>query len=116
MDNKVRVIEVGDEVIDAYDAACKQATTSQGLDPVVARLEAERLVVDVEQTGGFTMVATVKVPAGTVGITADSDDDRPYLVAFYPGQDWDQGEQEREWKAGLDLDAMAALVVSYLGE
>ena len=109
----IRTIE-DPEFFDKYDAACKGATTEQGLDPVVARFS-EGYDFAVEQTGGFTMVATVRVPAGVVGITADSDDDKPYLVAFYAGDDWDQGEQEQSWMAGLDLAGVAAYVDTFVG-
>lgn len=54
-----------------YEAACRNATTNQGLDPIVALLAAEGLPCEVEQTGGFCMVAYVRpTPEGPhLGIT-----------------------------------------------
>jgi len=98
------------DVRDAYSEACKQATTNQGLDPVVERLTAEKIVHVVEQTGGFTMVLTTRVEGGVFGVTADSDDPKPYLVCFYAGDDWDQGEQEVEHWFGLSLDDVVARI------
>lgn len=45
-----------------YAAACKRATTDQGLDPIVERLTAEGFGPDVDQTGGFTMCVRVDRP------------------------------------------------------
>ena len=80
---------------------CKEATTAQGLDPVVEVLTAAGHKVVVEQTGGFTMVATVYGEDGEyVAITCEGDetgmveDARPgaeYLVYVYDGSVDDEG-------------------------
>lgn len=63
-----------------YDEACKNATTRQGLDPLVARLESENIVGYVEQTGGFCMVMYVRTDdTHEIGIT----DDGGWLVCEY---------------------------------
>lgn len=43
----------------SYAAACKQATTDQGLDPIVAALADAGVSHFVEQTGGFVMCVAV---------------------------------------------------------
>lgn len=81
-----------------YLAACQAATTAQGLDPVVAALKRAGYPVDVEQTGGFTMVAVVPAadPAhGVVAITDDGTPDAPrYMVGVYAGDTWETGNGE----------------------
>lgn len=69
-----------------YDEACKAAATQQGLDPITERLTAERIDVNVEQTGGFCMVAYAD--AGNdirMGFTYDGG----YLMCLYTsGYEW----------------------------
>lgn len=81
-----------------YLAACQAATTRQGLDPVVTELTRAGIPVDVAQTGGFTMVATVPAadPAhGMVGIIDDGEPGAPrYMVGVYVGDTWDTGESD----------------------
>jgi hypothetical protein len=77
----------------SYEDACRAATTRQGLDPVVEALTAVGIEHAVEQTGGFTMVVTVKAPTGTFAITVDG----PYVLGYYPGDSWEHcydGERE----------------------
>jgi hypothetical protein len=50
--------------VDAYDERCRWAATNQGLDPITARLTAEGIAHDVDQTGGFTMCVRVDRPDG----------------------------------------------------
>jgi hypothetical protein len=79
-----------------YEAACREATTNQGLDPVVEALTAMGIPHAVEQTGGFTMAVTVKFHRaigggdGTFAITCDV----TYLLGFYAGTTWEDGEHE----------------------
>lgn len=64
----------------AYINACAAAATEQGLDPL-RHLPG----VTIEQTGGFTMVATIHRPdGGYVGITCEADG---YLICDYPTPD-----------------------------
>jgi ribosomal protein L21E len=70
-----------------YEAACKRATTNQGLDPVVAVLKGDGIKVVVDQTGGFTMVASVYHGKTWFGITQGDDDG--YLVCFYEDEEAD---------------------------
>lgn len=87
-----------------YDEACRKATTDQGLDPVIAALTAADIDHTVEQTGGFTMVVTVKAPTGTFGIT----DDGGYLLGFYPGDSWENsyegGREDADYMSNIPLD------------
>ena len=69
-----------------YEATCREATTLQGLDDVVEHLRATGYVVEVEQTGGFTMVPTIYLDekhAKAVGISNEDG----YLVVFYDYSD-----------------------------
>jgi hypothetical protein len=79
---------------DPYAARCAAAATAQGLDPVVDALTAAGIESVVEQTGGFTMVVTVRHDGGTIAITADGDDPATYLIGHYPGDTWDEGTDE----------------------
>ena len=78
-----------------YQMACAEAATEQGLDPIVNVLRAEGYPVEVEQAGGFTMVATIRDKADSMlGITCDGGEasDLQYLVVKYPPGAWDNGE------------------------
>lgn len=84
-----------------YEAACKEAATRQGLDPIVAALQQAGLKVVVEQTGGFCMVATVYVEGGHWGVTADGTEPaRPWLLCWYdddkPDDEW-TSEEDAAW-------------------
>lgn len=90
-----------------YDARCVTATTEQGLDPVVARLSAEGFPVQVNQTGGFTMVATV----------TDSRDGRVFGITYYgpgfllceyPSMAFANGEEEHDYRTEVSLDEIVA--------
>lgn len=97
--------------LDHYAARCAEAATRQGLDPVVGALSAVGIECDVEQTGGFTMVVTVRHPGGVVAVI----DDGGYLVGAYPGTAWDDGDSDlASHTFGLTLDQMVATVGSYL--
>lgn len=68
----------------AYLARCEAAAIRQGLGEPREALEAARVPVTLEQTGGYTMV--LSVPAGSshvVWITCDGCEDEPYLLALY---------------------------------
>lgn len=87
----------------SYEEACQRATTDQGLDPVTEALSAAGIPHVVEQTGGFTMVVTVKARNGTFGIT----DDGGYLLGFYPGDSWensyDGGREDADYTSNMPL-------------
>jgi hypothetical protein len=85
-----------------YTDRCVAAATAQGLDPVVDALTAAGLPVELEQTGGFTMVATVRSLSGVVTVT----DDDGYSVARFTGTSWDDGDCAETYTFGLDLAAM----------
>lgn len=92
-----------------YDDACKAATTRQGLDPVIAALDAAGVRFTVEQTGGFCMVVTVPAPDGTYALTVDT----PGLVlrGFFPGDAWQEtGESLSD--DDLDPERFAAWVAA----
>lgn len=77
---------------ESYDAACLNAATAQGLAPVLNALTVAGIDHTLEQTGGFTMVVTVKAPTGIFGITASDDQDNMFLLGFYPGTSWSDNE------------------------
>jgi hypothetical protein len=75
-----------------YEAACKQATTDQGLDPILAVFTDEGLPIALEQTGGFTMVAYTylngrDMTAGAFGMTFESGE---YMLCSYRDEE-DEG-------------------------
>lgn len=82
-----------------YEEACKQATTDQGLDPVVDFLSRGDFPVTVDQTGGFCMCAAVYTRDRTawVWISTEWEDDengeRVYLLGYY-----------RDDSEGMELD------------
>jgi hypothetical protein len=76
---------------EGFGDACRNATTEQGLDPVVEALTAAGIGSDVEQTGGLTMVVTVKALYGTFGVTAETDG--YYVLGWYPGTSWDDDRE-----------------------
>jgi hypothetical protein len=92
---------------DRYAASCAAAATAQGLDPITAALAAAGVAYDVEQTGGWVMAVTVPVPAGVFALTAESTDpDRPYVLGFFPGNSWHDGEADPEDLPYLDTDGL----------
>lgn len=95
-----------------YDEACKAAATNQGLDPALSALRAAGIRHELEQTGGFTMVVTVPVQDGTIGITADEDDE--FLAVFYPGTAWQDGPEgdEDSWY-GMSMPQVIALALTH---
>lgn len=97
-----------------YDAACAAAATDQGLDPVVAALAEAGIDVAVEQTGGFTMVATVTVPGGVAAVTADAPG--AYLVGQYRGDAWTEGDEEYGYATVEGTEAMVAEVRRVVAE
>ena len=74
-----------------YERANAEAATRQGLDPVRRALRAKGIPVQIENTGGFTMVAVVPSHDGKIGIS-EGERDRRYLTVFYEGRAWDNGE------------------------
>jgi hypothetical protein len=78
----------------SYDRACRRAATQQGLDPLTVAATARKLELtgagvkyDVEQTGGFTMVACFYL------------DDRDEVVTITNEGDWIVIAQSRaQWE------------------
>jgi len=98
-----------------YADACKRAATLQGLDTVVEALTAAGLPAEVEQTGGFTMVATVYCAEGALVVTDDGVDEPAYLLGVYPGEAWTDGEDHDDevgMFSGLTLDELLAEATS----
>lgn len=84
-----------------YDAACRKATTDQGLDPVIEALRAAGIPHELEQSGGYTMVVTVKVSEGMYAITNDGG----FLLGHYPGDSLygvDEGDVMYSYDVTLD--------------
>lgn len=90
-----------------YAAACQTAASRQGLDPLTDALKVAGIRYDVEQTGGFCMVVTVRNESGVVAAICDGEDtpepSRPvWLTCFYPGDTWTGGgEPEDERTTGV---------------
>jgi hypothetical protein len=97
-----------------YDAANTAAATSQGLAPVVTALTEAGIAVAVEQTGGWTMVATVTVPGGVAAILEDGSE--IYAVSQYRGRTWTKGEEEYGYKIVTGTEAMVAEVRRFIAE
>lgn len=98
-----------------YDERCAYATTQQGLDPVVEALAG--FGVEVEQTGGFTMVAVVTTGDDVVCVTDDTpawttvrdldggvrqvplmDPPREYSVGVYTREAWHETGDEATYE------------------
>lgn len=81
--------------MDDYIAACRQAATDQGLDPMAARLTADGVPHEVAQTGGFCMVIEVPTSGeGFISLTRENDPDEPplWLVVHTPDGEYnDEG-------------------------
>lgn len=75
----------------SYAEAVAQATTDQGLDPIIEALKAEFPNVTADQTGGFVMVVRVSAAdGGWVGIVSAEDatgSDGFYLVGYLNAED-----------------------------
>lgn len=92
----------------AYNTACRRAATDQGLDPLTAvatensaKLAAVDVEYSVEQTGGFTMVATFIGRSDVVTCTHEGD----WLVISQPLDMYVSGEYDDE--RIVDLSATA---------
>lgn len=73
-----------------YDAACQHSADAQGITAIVAALNARGVAAEVWQTGGFCMVAAVRLAADRfIGMN----DDGGLLVIEYTQAQWD-GEDE----------------------
>lgn len=79
----------------SYEETCKRAATDQGLDPLTAAVEARKqdladagVTYYVEQTGGFTMVATFYIGQSALTCTKDVG----WTVVEQPAEVWQTGE------------------------
>jgi hypothetical protein len=79
---------------DKYAYACRVAATDQGLDPLTEAVSARRADLErvgatyaVEQTGGFTMVATFYIGVHAVTCT----DEGSWIVVCQPKDVWLEG-------------------------
>lgn len=109
---------------DAYSAACARAATAQGLDPIVTALRAAGYPVDVEQTGGFCMVAYVpactsaRIDADRIGITSsetapveavgNENVEPTYLVVVYNGDEDPEGDTLNDCATVTEVLAIVA--------
>lgn len=91
-----------------YDSACAEAATRQGLDPLTEALTKAGVTHGVEQTGGFTMVVTVKTHTGVWAVIADGTEPNPFLMAFYPGDTWADGGEEQMATPDLTVGQVVA--------
>ena len=84
-----------------YEEACIEATTHQGLDPIVDTLRAAGIPHAVDQTGGFCMVVNVPLNEGGTSYL--------YLVdaAYQYGEPWGAAGEgvagSRYWMCNDDL-------------
>lgn len=100
-----------------YETACAEAATDQGLDGIVQHLKGAGIEVEVEQTGGFCMVATVYVRRpglAYIGITNEgSEDDPEYLVVPYADEEDAEGGIHRIIRS---RDSVRLAVQTMIGE
>lgn len=89
-----------------YDKACQNATTSQGLDPLIEALESAEVIHGVAQTGGFCMVVTVPRGEGTWAVVNDGGS---WFAGWYEGDSWDEGGEAIDHHL-TSLDAVVSLV------
>jgi hypothetical protein len=97
-----------------YADACKRAATAQGLDPLTAaaqaragELERVGITYSVEQTGGFTMVATFYVSGEAITCTYEG----AWIVCAQPVEQWTDGTGESfEDLSSRDLQDPAVIV------
>ena len=89
-----------------YQAACKAAADAQGVTLIADVLRMAGYTVAIEQTGGFTMVAIVSHPRGTVAVTDDGYlGMTDYIIGAYPHDSWETGEGIWITGEGTQLDA-----------
>jgi hypothetical protein len=86
-----------------YEETCKRAATSQGLDPLTERVAARKgeldavgAEYDVEQTGGFTMVATFYTATEAITCTFESCEPDCWYVCAQPKENWTEGEYNED--------------------
>lgn len=93
-----------------YEAACKQALHSQGLDLVLDRLAREGITPDVEQTGGFIMALRYDLNDGTLFVVGGEGTDH-YLVSRMTEATWNgEGDEPITEDYGIDREAVADLL------
>lgn len=90
-----------------YAIACAQATTSQGLDPVVQTLTEREITHGIAQTGGFCMVVTVPHDSGIWGVINEGEH---YLAAWYSGDAWENSGEEGASLFAMTLNDLADIV------
>lgn len=92
-----------------YEEVCREAATSQGLDPIKERLAGEGIPYRVEQTGGFVMLIRIPLAGPAwIGVTAsDEHPDGAWSIALYH-DDADEGTL-LSWKGSYDWPADAAV-------
>ncbi len=107
--------------METYQEACYKHAESQGLLPVLDGLHnLFREDVQLEQTGGFTMLVSVKAPQPSfpeaiIWISNDGTEDNPeYVVGFYETSDGDAiSDGTYEYKYVDSLGALAEVVQAY---
>lgn len=108
--------------METYQEACMRHAEFQGLTPVLEALTRTFGDADVqlEQTGGFCMVVSVKAPQPShpdaqVWISNDGTEDHPeYVVGFYETSDGDAcSDGTYEYKYVDSLGAVAEVVQAY---
>jgi len=109
--------------METYPEACLRHAEFQGLSPVMEALtKVFQNDVQLEQTGGFCMVVSVKAPRPDLGfpeaycwISNDGTEDNPeYVVGWYTEEDQDSvGQGTYEYKYVDSLGAVAEVVQFY---
>jgi hypothetical protein len=81
-----------------YEGACERAATDQGLDPLTEAANARKLELGnagvrygVEQTGGFTMVATFYIGDEESGDAVTCTNEGTWIVVCQPTECWLEG-------------------------
>jgi hypothetical protein len=87
-----------ESAMDNYEDACRRAATDQDLDPLTSAVDARRadleragVTYEVEQTGGFTMVATFYIGDEATGDAVTCTNEDTWIVVCQPTEYWLEG-------------------------
>ena len=99
-----------------YARACQVAADEQGITAIVDALAAAGITADVEQTGGFTMIATVRRNGWALTIN-DIGGESPILLGSQPETGWDNGDDaDVAYVECADLAAMVDTATGWMAD
>lgn len=91
-----------------YDEAVDRASDEQGITPILSALEEKGLSSYADQTGGFTMVATVPTRARHICITDDSSPGNPSFILAQPTHEEIEEGEEGDYEVFTTIEGAAA--------